>query len=159
MNIDDRAVREHVLYLLRGGGAHEPIGKILADVPVAVRGERPRGLSHSPWEILEHLRITQWDILEYARDPAHVSPEWPKGYWPETSQPPDDHAWKKSLDAFTTGLQAMQQLVADPSVDLVTPIAHGQEGHTVLREALLVADHNAYHGAEMVTVRRLLKAW
>jgi hypothetical protein len=155
----DRSLRAHVLALLAGHGAHEPIEKIVTGVPEASRGVRPPGFSHSPWEILEHLRIAQWDILEYVRDPAHVSPDWPSGYWPGAPQPPDAQAWKRSLDAFAADLHAVAAVVSDPAVDLLAPIAHAQDGHTVLREALLVADHNAYHGAEMVAVRRALGAW
>jgi len=155
----DRALRDHVLALLEGHGAHEPVEKILAGVPAGVRGTRPAGLSHSPWEILEHLRIAQWDILEYTRDATHASPEWPTGYWPAAPAPPDAGSWDRSVDAFSTDLRAMQDIVADPRIDLLAQIAHAQKGHTVLREALLLADHNAYHGAEMVTVRRALGAW
>ena len=159
VDVRDRSLRDHVRSLLGGHGAHAPIEKILTGIPVAVRGKRPRGLSHSPWEILEHLRITQWDILEYVRNPAHVSPKWPEGYWPAAPAPPNARAWARSHAAFAADLAALQVIVSDPSADLLAPIPHGQAGHTLLREALLVADHNAYHGAEMVTVRRLLGAW
>jgi hypothetical protein len=159
LDIRDQSLRDHVGSLLGGHGAHAPIEKILADVPVAVRGTRPRRLSHSPWEVLEHLRIAQWDILEYVRNPAYVSPEWPQGYWPAAAEPPDARAWARSHAAFAADLAAILAIVSDPSVDLLAPIPHAQDGHTVLRQALLVADHNAYHGAEMVTVRRLLSAW
>jgi hypothetical protein len=157
--VDERLVREQILWLLRGGGAHLPVEKALAGVPVASRGVRPRGLPHSPWEILEHLRIAQWDILEYIRNPSHESPTWPAGYWPHGPEVPGSRAWSRSLAAFRADLEAMAALVSDPSADLTAQIPHGEPGHTLLREALVLADHNAYHAAEMVAVRRLLGIW
>ena len=155
----DALLREHVLYLLRGGGAHLDIEKAIADIPAEVRGAKPDGIPHSPWRLLEHVRICQWDILEYSRDPDHVSPEYPSGYWPEDDAPPDEAAWDKSVEAFRGDLKAMQDLVADPDADLLKEIPHGLPGHTILREALLVADHNAYHLGQLVIVRRALGAW
>jgi hypothetical protein len=108
--------------------------------------------------LLEHLRIAQWDILEFSRDGRHVSPPFPEGYWPSGDAPPDEEAWERSVSAFRADLKAMEALVADPSTDLFAPIPHGQ-GQTVLREALLVADHNAYHLGQLVLLRRLLGAW
>ena len=104
------------------------------------------------------MRIAQSDILEFSRNPKHVSPEFPAGYWPETDAPPDDKAWEKSVRQFRADLKAMQDLVEDPATDLFAPIPHG-DGQTILREALLVADHNSYHLGQLVTVRRLLGAW
>jgi len=151
-------MREHLLNLLKGGGAHVNFDTAVKGLPVTLRGKRPRGAAHSPWEILEHMRIAQWDILEFSRDPKHSSPKWPEGYWPKTAVPPNGKAWAASVRAFHKDLEAMRSLVADESVDLLARIPHG-EGQTVLREALLVADHNAYHLGELVTVRRLLGAW
>lgn len=151
-------MREHLLFLLGGGGAHVNFDAAVKGLPVALRGKRPRGAAHSPWEILEHMRIAQWDILEFSRDSRHVSPKWPEGYWPKTAAPPSGKAWAASVRAFHKDLEAMRALAADESVDLLARIPHG-EGQTVLREALLVADHNAYHLGELVTVRRLLGAW
>jgi DinB superfamily len=159
MTIDQTAaLREHLLYLLRGGGAHLDFEKAIAGLPPDLRGVKPAGLPHTPWRLLEHLRICQWDILEFCRDPRHVSPPFPDGYWPEGDAPPDAGAWDRSVKAFRADLRAMEELVAAPATDLFTPLAHG-EGQTVLREALLVADHNAYHLGQMVVVRRLLGAW
>ena len=152
------ALREHLLYLLRGGGAHLDFEKAVADLPPELRGVRPVGLPHSPWRLLEHMRIAQWDILEFSRDPRHVSPPFPEGYWPQGDAPPDAAAWDRSVAAFRADLRAMEALVADPTSDLFTPLPHGQ-GQTLLREALLVADHNAYHLGQLVLVRRLLGAW
>jgi hypothetical protein len=154
----DQALREHLLYLLRGGGAHLSFDRAVGGLPAKLRGVRPRGLPFSPWRLLEHMRIAQWDILEFSRNPRHVSPEFPAGYWPEGDAPPSARAWTKSIADFQADLQAMQDLVADPATDLYAKIPHG-DGQTILREALLVADHNAYHLGQLVVVRRLLGAW
>jgi hypothetical protein len=154
----EQSLRDHLLYLLRGGGAHLDFEAVIADLPADVRGGRPAGLPHTPWRLLEHMRLAQWDILEFCRNPKHVSPHFPDGYWPRGDAPPDADAWDRSADAFRADLRAMQNLVADASSDLFAPIPHGQ-GQTLLREALLVADHNAYHLGQLVTVRRLLEAW
>src|SRR3984957_13579677 len=145
----DQSLREHLLSLLAGKGAHLDFDAAVADLPAALRGVRPPGLPHSPWELLEHLRIAQWDMLEFSRDPKHVSPDWPSGYWPEKPDPPEAHAWGKSIAAFRADNEAMRQLVASPAADLFTPFPYG-EGQSLLREALQMADHNAYHIGELV---------
>ena len=154
----DASLRQHLLELLHGGHAHADFDAAVRNLPLALRAKRPKGAEHSPWEILEHLRIAQRDILEFSRDPGHQSPDWPSGYWPATPAPPDDKAWDKSVRAFRRDLKAMCDLVANPATDLFARIPHGS-GQTVMREALLVADHNAYHLGELVLVRRLLGAW
>jgi hypothetical protein len=154
----DEAVRQHVLYLLRGGGAHLDFDKAIAGLPANLRGAKPAGVPFTPWTLLEHLRIAQWDILEFSRSSRHVSPEWPRGYWPENEAPPDEAAWEKSVAAFRADLKAMEKLVTNPKTDLFARIPHG-DGQTILREALLVADHNAYHLGQLVLVRRLLGSW
>lgn len=155
---EDRSLRNHLLYLLRGGGAHAHFEQVIADLPAELRGVRPEGAVHSAWEVLEHLRITQWDILEFSRNAGHVSPDWPEGYWPKEQAPPDGRAWDRTLEAFRQDLKAMQELVDDPGTDLYARLPWG-DGQTILREALLVADHNAYHLGELVLLRRLLGAW
>jgi hypothetical protein len=152
------SLRDHVLYLLRGGGAHLDFDKAIAGLPPELRGKKPAGLPHTPWRLLEHMRIAQWDILEFTRNPQHVSPEFDAGYWPRGDAPPDADAWDRSVAAFRADLQSMHDLVANKTTDLFTPLPHGQ-GQTVLREALLIADHNAYHLGQFVVVRRLLGAW
>ena len=154
----DKAVRQHLLYLLRGGGAHLDFEKAIGDLPANRRGAKPAVVPFTPWALLEHLRIAQWDILEFSRDAKHVSPDWPRGYWPEGDAPSDEAAWGKCLAAFRSGLKAMEKLVANPKTDLFAKIPHG-DGQTILREALLVADHNAYHLGQLVLLRRLLGAW
>jgi len=151
-------VREQVLALLNGGNAHVPFDKVVKDFPAKLRGLKPAGAPHTAWQLLEHMRIAQWDILEFSRSSKHVSPEWPAGYWPETEKPPSDDAWKKSVATFEKDLKAMQKLVEDQKTDLHARIPHGT-GHSIFREALLVADHNAYHLGQLVLLRRLLGAW
>jgi DinB superfamily len=153
-----QSLRKHLKDLLQGGSAHAPLEEVLADWPPSLRGRKPASLPYSPWRILEHMRIAQWDILEFSRDAQHVSPGFPDGYWPEHDEPPDATAWENSVNVFRDELRQMQQLVEDPAVDLFARIAHGQ-GHTILREALLVADHNAYHLGQLVVLRRLLGIW
>lgn len=155
---EDRAIRDPLIQMLGWGDAHPSFEKAIADLPEALRGARPEGLPFTPWRLLEHLRICQRDILEFIRDPGHVSPQFPAGYWPEGDAPPDPDAWDRSVAALRADLEAMRALVADPSNDLLAPIPPGQ-GQTLLREALLLADHNAYHVGQLVVVRRLLGAW
>jgi DinB superfamily len=154
----DKALREHVLYLLQGGGAHAKFDEVIADIPVKLLGQKPAGLPHSLWMLLEHMRIAQRDILEFSRNPKHVSPEWPGGYWPRTEAPPTAAAWNESVKKFCKDLKAMQDLVKSPTTDLFARIPWG-DGQTILREALLVADHNAYHLGQTLDARRLLGAW
>jgi hypothetical protein len=154
----DAALRRHLVRLLEGRDAHLDFDSTIARLPRSLRGVRPAKVPYSPWQLLEHLRIAQWDILEFSRDPAHVSPEWPKGYWPAHPSPPSGAAWDRSVRAFRADLGSMQRLIEDPSNDLFAPIPHGT-GQTLLREALVLADHNAYHLGQFVLVRRLLGAW
>jgi hypothetical protein len=158
MKSADQTLREHLLYLLSGGGAHTAFDDAIANLPAELRGKKPRGLPYSPWMLLEHMRLAQWDILEFSRDAKHVSPEWPGGYWPASAAPENDAAWNKSVRQFRADLKAMQDLVAKKSTDLYAKIPWG-DGQTILREALLAADHNAYHLGQLVVVRRLLGAW
>jgi hypothetical protein len=154
----DKQLREHVIYLLDGGGAHAKFEDVVKDFPVKARGQKPAGLPHSPWMLLEHMRLAQWDILEFSRNPKHESPEWPEGYWPKTEAPPSASAWETSLNNFGKDLKAMRDLVEDPKTDLFAKIPGG-DGQTILREALLLADHNAYHLGQLVDAKRALGAW
>lgn len=153
-----KALRQQLVEVLKGGGAHAKFDDAVKDFPVELRGRRPEKLPHSGWMLLEHLRIAQWDILEFSRNPKHVSPKWPDAYWPEEAEPPSPEAWDKSVAQFQRDSRAMQALVADEQTDLFAKLPWG-DGQNVLREALLVADHNAYHVAQMVDLRRLLGIW
>jgi hypothetical protein len=151
-------LRKHLLELLKGGNAHADFESAVAGFPVARAGDTPPGAPHSAWQLLEHLRIAQWDILEFSRDVKHVSPKWPEGYWPESDSPATKTAWSKSVLSFQADLKAMMDLIEDPASDLMAPLPHG-DGQTLLREALLVADHNAYHIGQLVLLRQLLGVW
>jgi hypothetical protein len=155
----DQTLRKHVLYLLQSKGAHMSFDDAVEDFPEAFINVFPPNVPYTFWHLVEHLRIAQWDILEYSRDPKHVSPPWPEGYWPARDAKTDLAGWQRSIAQFRADLKAMQDLVADPKTDLITPIPHGYDGHTVLREALLVADHNAYHIGELAILRQVAGAW
>jgi hypothetical protein len=152
------ALRQHLLDLLNGENAHTTFKNAIQDFPADLRGKRPKGAPHSPWEVLEHMRIAQWDILEFSRDPNHKSPKFPDGYWANSPEPPDAKAWDRSVQGFCEDLKTLSALISDESTDLYARIPHG-EGQTILREALLTADHNAYHLGQLVLLRRMLGAW
>ena len=154
----DQALREQLVYLLKGGNAHVHFADAVEDFPVKKRGTFVKGLAHTGWQLLEHMRIAQWDILEFSRNPKHASPGFPEGYWPKTPGPPNPSAWGNSVKAFQLDLKEMVSLIADPKTDLYAKIPHG-EGQTILREVLVLADHNAYHLGQLVDLRRALGAW
>jgi DinB superfamily len=154
----DASLRERLVELLNGGEAHVSIVDAVVDFPADKRGAPANGLPHTGWQLLEHIRITQWDILEFSRNAKHKSPDFPGGYWPKTPSPPSDAAWDKSVNAIQKGLRAMIALVRDPGSDLHAVFPWGS-GQTLLREALLLADHNAYHTGQMVDLRRVLGVW
>jgi len=149
-------IRRHISNLLTRAEAHIDMREALKNFPSKLRGSKPEGGPHTPWQLLEHIRIAQWDILEFSRSAKHKSPKWPDEYWPKTEVPPNAKAWDKSVKQVLANLEAMQELIADPKRDLTGKIPHGG-GQTLLREALLVADHNAYHLGQLVMVRRILE--
>lgn len=154
----DRSLRDHLADLLRVGHAHVPFEDAIADWPAELRGAKPAGQPFTPWRLLEHMRISQWDIVEFSKSAKHVSPEWPEGYWPDRDAPPHAAAWDESVAQVVRDRRAMERLVRAPGTDLFARIPHGT-GQTVLREALVLADHNAYHLGQLVLLRRLLGAW
>lgn len=154
----DAVLRDHLGRLLSWEDAHAGYDTAVAGIASDLQGIRPEGLPHSAWEIVEHLRITQHDILDFCRDPAYRERDWPADYWPPAPAPPDPDAWEASLRAYREDRRALQQLATDPSVDLAARIPHGS-GQTYLRELILVADHSAYHVGQLVLVRRLLGIW
>ena len=155
---DERNLRRHVVNLLDGTQAHVSFEDAVRGVPAKLRGARVGGLPYTLWRLLEHMRIAQWDILEFSRRATHVSPEFPGGYWPRGNAPPSACAWDQSVRRFRVDVRAMRALVLNPKTDLFARIAHGS-GQTILREAMLVADHNAYHLGQFVMLRRLLGNW
>jgi len=156
--MDEKILREQLGKALDWDEAHADWKTAVAGLPASERGIRPPGAPHSAWELLEHARIAQRDILEFCRNPKHISPDFPAGYWPKTPAPPDAAAWDKSVKGFETDLQEMRRLLMDPRTDLAAPIPHGS-GQTILREAFLVADHNSYHLGQFVLLRKLLGSW
>ena len=138
--------------------AHAGFDAAVDGLPAHLRGKQPAGVPHSPWQLVEHLRRTQHDILDFCRNPKYEELNWPEDYWPESAEPPSSTAWNESIKAFRDDRAALQQLAADRSVDLPARIPHGT-GQTYLRELLLAADHAAYHIGQLVLVRRLLGAW
>lgn len=156
--VADRALRAQLVDLLRRGNAHVPFDHAVADWPPELRGIKPPGQPFTAWRLVEHIRLTQWDIVEFTRSAEHRSPPWPEGYWPPTDAPPDADAWARSLAQIARDRRAMEGIVADPGTNLHVRIPHGT-GQTVLREALVLADHNSYHLGQLVLLRRLLGAW
>jgi len=157
MGKKDESLRKHVLYLLREGGAHQSFEDFVGSFPPDLCSRKIDGLPYTAWQVLEHMRRAQWDILEFSRDASHVSPEFPKGYWPDPQEPGTPVLWQKTIDEFRNDLKQMQALVEDSSTDLHAKIPHG-DGQTILREALLVADHNAYHLGALTVMARILKS-
>jgi hypothetical protein len=149
-------LRQHLTNLLTKAEAHVDLESELKNFPRQLCGRKPPGAPYTPWQLLEHIRIAQWDILEFSKDARHTSPKWPEGYWPQTEAPPNDKAWDKSVKQVLADLEAMGDLVGDASRDLLAKIPHS-DGQTLLREALLVADHNAYHLGQIVLLRRILE--
>jgi hypothetical protein len=145
-----------LIKLLRGGSAHASLEDALDGLPASLRGEIPGGLPYSIWQLVEHIRIAQWDMLEFSRDASHKSPKWPDEYWPKEAAPPDDEAWEKSINQIKQDLEEFIKLIKTGNLD--EPFPHG-DGQTLMREALQIADHNAYHTAEIIVIRRLMGAW
>ena len=157
MNQND-SLRQQLIKLLDWQDAHVNFDAAVEGIPPALQGVRPEGLPYSPWELLEHMRLTQSDILNFCRNPDYKAPKWPAEYWPKTTSPPTPNDWQESITAFRADRQSLQSLIADPALDLYAEIPHG-EGQMYLREVLLVADHSAYHVGELIAVRRLHGLW
>jgi hypothetical protein len=155
---DWKVLAARVLDVLDGGGAHVRFREAVAGIPPTLRGFRPPGCPHSAWELLEHLRIAQGDILRYCVDPKHRSPKWPRGYWPRTQAPPDSRAWARSVRAYESDLAGLRRLVRSRARDLLEPIPHAPDA-SLLEEAFLVANHGSYHVGQLVLLRRILGAW
>ncbi len=153
-----KVLREYLAKLLSWAEAHADWKKALAGMDFAKAGIRAPGLPHSAWELLEHSRIAQWDILEFSRNAKHKSPDWPSGYWPASAAPASQKEWDDSVARFFKDMKTMARLVENPKTDLFKKIPHGS-GQTILRQLLLLADHNAYHLGQFVLVRRAVGAW
>jgi uncharacterized damage-inducible protein DinB len=154
----EEALREQLIQLLTAGHAHTTFDQAIKNFPHEKIGVRPPGAPHSAWELLEHMRIAQNDILRFSQSADYVSPKWPEGYWPDAPAPRRKAQWDESIRAFREDRAAFEALLRDPARDLYKRLPWG-EGQTLLREALLIADHNAYHLGQLVLVRRLLGVW
>ncbi len=154
----ERGIRDQLVDLLRGGNAHMDFDQAVDQFPLKYLNSHPPNSEYTPWRLLEHMRIAQWDILEFIGNPNHVSPPWPEGYWPPEAEKADQRKWKKTIGTFRQDLQAMQAMVKDPNTSLFASLAHAK-GYTILREVLVLADHNAYHIGEFAILRQIMGTW
>jgi hypothetical protein len=154
----DDVLRKQLSDLLHGGNAHAPFERVVADFPVEAYNRPVPGGTYTPWHLLEHLRIAQWDILEFIRDPKHVSPPWPAGYWPAKDVLTDEAQWKRTIAQFEADLQDLEDLVVNPATRLTAEIPHAP-GYNILREILVVSDHNAFHLGEFSILRQAMGTW
>jgi uncharacterized damage-inducible protein DinB len=155
--MDEAVLRDQLVAQLQGGQAYTSVADIVYGFPMEQAGARVDGIRHTAWELLEHLRIAQWDILEFTLDPEHVTPPWPDKHWPPSAEPESDDAWRTSIETFLADLDRTRDLARDPKTPLFEKIPHGS-GQTYLREILLVADHNAYHLGQLSMLRSALAA-
>lgn len=154
----NQSVRKQLLALLQGGNAHMSFDQAVADFAPGYYNSRPPNIPYTPWHLLEHLRLAQEDILEFIRNPDHISPTWPEGYWPAPDARADESAWEQTLASFKADLQALIDIVADPAADLYRDLPHAP-GYNILREILVVCDHNAYHIGEFAILRQVMETW
>ena len=154
----DQILRQQLLALVRGGNAHMSLDQAVAGFPTASMNQNPPNVSYTPWHLLEHIRLAQWDIVEFVINPQHVSPEWPKGYWPAPDAQADPSHWDETLAAIRADLERLEAVIQDPKIDLTAEIPHAP-GYTYLREVLLVADHNGYHIGEFAILRQVMQDW
>lgn len=154
----DEILRQQLLFLLRGGNAHLSFEQAVADFPMAHINSRAPNVPYTPWHLLEHIRLAQWDILDFIRSANYVAPPWPEGYWPASDAEADAGAWHKTIAQFQADLQTLQEIVSDPATNLTAPLPHAPK-YNILREILLVADHNAYHIGEFAILRQVMQTW
>ena len=157
MDTNDQALRDQLMSLLEGGNAHVSFDDFVKNFPAEKCGLSVEGLPYTVWQVLEHMRIAQWDILEFSRNADHVSPKWPKGYWPEPTETGSEQLWNETVEKFRADLETFTDLIRDPARDLFARIPHGT-GQTILREALLLADHNSNHLGALIVMNRIIKS-
>jgi hypothetical protein len=159
MHDDNTALRSHLVALLKGGQAHATLSDAVADFPAARISERPSGVPYSAWQLLEHMRITLHDLLEFATNPEYVEMEWPAGYWPKSAAPGPTESWNATLQAIRADMKTFEALVHSPESNLYATIPWGKNKETLLREVLLASDHTSYHVGELILLRRVLGIW
>lgn len=157
--MSDQHTREQLVNLLTLRQAHMIFEDAVKDFPMAHINTRPPGVDYTFWHLLEHLRICQWDILDYIRNPNYKEVKWPDDYWPQRDVLTDAAGWQKTIQQFQADVAELVKIVQDPATDLSAPIPHGWDGHTILREILVVASHNAYHIGEFGILRQVIGAW
>jgi DinB superfamily len=144
--------------MLQGGRTYVPFEKAVADLPMELRGTVPKGLTYSIWQLVEHIRIAQWDMVEFSKNPEHISPNWPEEYWVKDAAPADEQEWEHSLSQIMHDRDTFLQMLRQNAHRLTEPFTHSRE-HTLLRETIQIVEHNAYHTGEIVVIRKLLGAW
>ncbi len=149
---------ENIVDLIEKGNAHVSLDEALKNIPFQLLGKRPKGLPYSLWQVAEHIRIAQWDILEFSRNAKHVSPKWPEGYWVKETAPSSPGEWEKCLKQIKNDRKSFINLIKNAGDTLSHPFKYGN-GQSLLKEALVLADHNSYHTGEIIIIRRLLGAW
>lgn len=154
----DKIIRDQLIELLDGRNSHMSFTEAVADFPLEAINRKAPGIPYSPWHFVEHMRIAQWDILEFIRNEDHVSPDYPEGYRPGAEEEADEEQWRESVVGFVGDQEALQDLVTDPGTDLFAPISHAP-GYTIFREILVVSAHNSYHTGELALLRQILKLW
>lgn len=155
---EDKKVRDQLVMLMKGGNAFIPLSEVLDSTPFEITGKKPEGFSHTIWELTEHIRICLHDLVEYSKNSYFQSPPFPEGYWPESTSPKSKEEWKDCVNHIKRLLNEMIERVSDPSIDLVEPFA-ANPNHNLLREANIVAEHNAYHAGQIVQLRKVLGSW
>ncbi|MBV8672212.1 MAG: DinB family protein [Acidobacteriaceae bacterium] len=158
MATEDRALRDHLLELLRGGSAHVDIATVVDNFPHEFAGTKPKNVPYTPWQLLEHIRFTVNDLLLFSTDPKYAAPNWPDDYWPAKQAAPEPGEWERSVKALKADLSAFEGIIQDSKSNLYARIPWG-DGQTLLREVLLASDHTSYHLGELVLIRREFGVW
>ena len=151
----NQVIKKQLLFLLRGGNAHIPIKRAVTNFPADQINEKLPNISYTSWQLLEHMRICQDDIIQFIKDPEYKSPEWPEGFWPDKNEMADKTKWNKTVDGFFAGLDEMEKFIKDDNIDLYAPLPHAEQ-YTIFREVLVLADHNAYHLGQLMMFRKML---
>jgi hypothetical protein len=154
----EQIMREQLLALLRGGHAHMTFDAAVTEFPLDAINRKPPNVPYTPWHLLEHIRLAQWDILEFIRNPDHISPDWPAGYWPPAEAQADAAQWQQTIAAFQADLKSLEDIVNSPETDLFAPLPHGMP-YTIFREIMVVANHNSYHIGEFAILRQVMNTW
>ena len=157
--VQEQQLKKHLSTLVSGKGAHADFDTAVKGISSDHYGAEVKGLPYTLWQIVEHMRLSQNDILDYMRNPDYKERSWPEGYWPKEGKPPKKDSWDQSVKSIKKDLREVKTIIENPKTDLFAQVPHGEKGHTILREVLLIADHNAYHVGQIIVIRRLLGDW